>query len=354
MTTGSVHGGVQARGKPPGVRRWDYHQPWRIPFLKYNSLHIDWPSSEGTKGLHFSKPTLCCFWAICNPRQASHGLLKPRSKVLFLVACLRTKKTNTGDKSFQFCQKERESLKSNRLIIWERQLLITFQITLEINPRRNIWRLRSGKHDRALSLTWISERSIIQIIIYMEVNCKTVSGAEKHCSSHQGNAGWFSGCEQCECFSGFVIKTVFTARQTEARQMRTFNIGTGNQWDRRLRLDPPSYLLGAVFFWFWSAEHWAGKGQSLVHKIGANHLFCQFHPIPVTKLSNHQPPRGAAVGRLQPWRTELVIWNSRTQARVMDRRRNRHPALIPFGLISKFQLLISLLDVRWRGWPSQT
>ena len=75
----------------------------------------------------------------------------------------------------------------------------------------------------------------------MEVNCKTVSGAEKHCSSHQG-------CEQCECFSGFVIKTVFTARQTEARQMRAFNIGTGNQWDRRLRLDPPSYFLRAVFF----------------------------------------------------------------------------------------------------------
>ena len=73
----------------------------------------------------------------------------------------------------------------------------------------------------------------------MEVNCKIVSGAEKYCSSHQG---WFSGCEQCECFSGFVIKTVFTARQTEARQMRTFNIGTGNQWDRRLRLDPPSYI----------------------------------------------------------------------------------------------------------------
>ena len=36
-------------------------------------------------------------------------------------------------------------------------------------------------------------------------------------------------------------------------------------------------------------------------------MFCQFHPIPVTKLSNHQPSRGAAVARLQPWQTELVI-----------------------------------------------
>ena len=64
----------------------------------------------------------------------------------------------------------------------------------------------------------------------------------------------------------------------------------------------PLLVFGPSCFWclrFWSR---AGKDQSLVHKIGANHSLCQFHPIPVTKLSNHQA--GAAVGRLQPWRTE--------------------------------------------------
>ena len=118
MTTGSVHGGVQARGKPPGVRTafWDEiitnrgeFPSWNIIACASHRLAEFWKK----KSLHFSKPTLCCFWAICNPRQASHGLLKPRSKVLFLVACLRTKIQTLTIKVFNSAKKRERAL--NRL-----------------------------------------------------------------------------------------------------------------------------------------------------------------------------------------------------------------------------------------------